>query len=102
MAIGRVNMLGYTPKEIREPNKTTAIDDTSFRLSLNAATDLLKATQEAENVSTNLTYDFITGQSENIHDLMIAQEKSSTMLSFTMKVQNKIMTAYNEIIKIPV
>ncbi|ONI46659.1 hypothetical protein AN643_01425 [Candidatus Epulonipiscioides saccharophilum] len=102
MAIGHINMLGYTSREVPKSDYVTPIDDSSFKIPFNAALDLLKATQDAENISTNMTYDFLTGQNDNIHDLMIAQEKSSTMLSFTMKVQSKIMTAYNEIIKIPV
>lgn len=94
-----INMLGFAPKE---EVKQKIVDDNAFKVSFDAALKLLNSTQEAENISTNLTYDFITGKNDNIHDLMIAQEKSGTMLSFTMKVQNKIMTAYNEIIKIPV
>ncbi|OOB77536.1 MAG: hypothetical protein ATN33_00880 [Epulopiscium sp. Nele67-Bin001] len=78
------------------------IDDGAFKIALDAATDLLQETNQAELVTTQLTYDFMTGQNEDIHSLMIAQEKSSILLNFTMQVRNKIMSAYDEIMQIPV
>ncbi len=78
------------------------VDDSAFKISFDAAMDLLTATQNAEEYATQLTYDFMTGKNDNIHELMIAQEKSSILLNFTMQVRNNLMDAYDEIMRISV
>ena len=39
---------------------------------------------------------------DNIHQVMIASEKASIALQFTMQVRNKIMDAYQEIMRMPI
>ena len=82
--------------------KTTQSNDTLFTNSLEAAKKLLEATNEAEAMTTQLTYDFMTGANDNIHSLLIAQEKASILLQFTMQVRNKVLEAYQEIMRISV
>lgn len=76
--------------------------DKSFTDSLEAAKKLLEVTDEAEKIATMYTYDFMTGKNDNVHSLMIAQEKSSILLQFTMQVRNQLMDAYKEIMRLPV
>ncbi|MGL5674990.1 MAG: flagellar hook-basal body complex protein FliE [Cellulosilyticaceae bacterium] len=76
--------------------------DSLFVNALNAAKELVYTTNEAEGVSSQLTYDFITGKNESIHGLMIAQEKASVLLQFTMQVRNQTLDAYREIMRMPV
>lgn len=42
------------------------------------------------------------GQTDNIHQVMIASEKASIALQFTMQVRNKVMDAYQEIMRMPI
>ncbi|OOB80491.1 MAG: flagellar hook-basal body complex protein FliE [Epulopiscium sp. Nuni2H_MBin003] len=100
--IDNINLLGYIPKDALNTITNNPVDDSVFEMSLDAAINLLNTTQTAENLTTALTYDFMTGKDDNIHNLMIASQKSSTLLSFTMQVRNQLMTAYNDIIKLPV
>ena len=83
-------------------NEVKGTSDSAFTGALNAAKELLEATNQAEEVTTQLTYDFMTGKSENVHNIMIAQEKSSILLQFTMQVRNNVLQAYQEIMRIPV
>ncbi len=92
-------MFGRTEKNA---TSTTGANDSIFGVALQTAQDLLKSTSEAEAVTTQLTYDFMTGKNEDVHSLLIAQEQGSILLQFTMQVRNKVMDAYNEIIRIPV
>lgn len=80
----------------------TITDDSIFKGALESAQKLLEtvATKEAE--TTQLSYDFMTGKNDNIHDLLIAQEKSSILLQFTMQVRNQVVQAYQEIMRISV
>ncbi|MGL4363395.1 MAG: flagellar hook-basal body complex protein FliE [Cellulosilyticaceae bacterium] len=75
------------------------MDDTMFTSALDAAKGLLQKTNEAETVSSKLTYDFLTGENENIAGLMIAQEQASILLKFTMQIRNQVIDAYKEIMR---
>lgn len=83
-------------------NRKEMTSDQSFVDSLEVAKKLLHTTNEAEQVATQYTYDFITGKNDNVHSLMIAQEKSSILLQFTMQVRNQLVEAYKEIMRIPI
>lgn len=103
-----INMISNNIQPIKnniQPIKNEIVypmDDSSFKLSLDAAKELLNSTVDAEKETEKLTFEFMTGQNDNVHELMIAQEKSSILLQFTMQVRNGVMTAYQEIMKIPV
>lgn len=77
-------------------------DDSIFQGALESAQQLLETTVKAENETSQLSYDFMTGKNDNIHNLMIAQEKSSILLQFTMQVRNQVMQAYQEIMRMSV
>ncbi len=85
-----------------QTNNLAKTSDVSFENALQAAKQLLEQTNEAEQITNELTYDFITGKNDNIHNLMIAQEKSGILLQFTMQVRNQLMDAYREIMRISV
>ncbi len=43
-----------------------------------------------------------TGQNKDIHQTMIAMEKASVSFSLMMQVRNKIISAYEEVMRMPV
>lgn len=49
--------------------------------------------------SSQLTDDFISGKSDNIHSVIIAGSKADLALQMTLQVRNKVMDAYNEIMR---
>lgn len=83
-------------------NEMSRMNDDVFTGVFNAAKELVKVTNEADKEVAALTYDFMTGKNENIHGLMVAQEKSSILLQFTMQVRNNVLEAYREIMRLPV
>ncbi len=42
----------------------------------------------------------ILGETDNIHDVMIASQKAELSLSFAVEIRNKILAAYKEIMRI--
>lgn len=42
----------------------------------------------------------ILGETDNIHDVMIASQKAELSLTFAVEVRNKILDAYKEIMRI--
>jgi flagellar hook-basal body complex protein FliE len=42
----------------------------------------------------------LLGETDNIHDVMIASQKAEVSLSFAVEVRNKVLEAYKEIMRI--
>lgn len=59
-------------------------------------------TNKAQLHAADMTDKLVTGQAENIHDVMIAAEKAKISMEFTMEVRNKIMSAYKEIMRMQI
>ena len=74
----------------------------SFTYALDAAKNLLQSNIEAEKTVSQKTVDFMTGKNDNVVDLMVAQQKSSILLQYTLQVRNGVMNAYKEIMNLSV
>ncbi|NBX92160.1 MAG: flagellar hook-basal body complex protein FliE [Proteobacteria bacterium] len=46
--------------------------------------------------------DLATGKSENLHDAMITMEKAETAFKLLMQVRNKVIDAYQEVMRMQV
>ncbi len=55
-----------------------------------------------QNEAEKLNQAFAIGKTDNIHQVMIASEKAEMALQFTLQIRNKIMDAYQEIMRMPV
>lgn len=52
--------------------------------------------------SEKLADQFPAGRTDNIHEVLIAAEKASIALQFTTQIRNKILDAYNEIMRMQI
>jgi flagellar hook-basal body complex protein FliE len=64
--------------------------------------DALNNVNTLEQESAKMTEDFIAGRTDNIHSVMIAGEKATVALQFVMEVRNKVLDAYQEIMRMQV
>lgn len=68
--------------------------------------DILKDTLSAEestNRNSNVdTLNLLTGQTDNLSDVVISAQKSELALSLTVQLRNKAMDAYKEIMNMQV
>lgn len=68
--------------------------------------DTLKKFVEDVNSLQNKASDSIeklgTGEITNVHQVMIAVEKAGTAMEFMLEIRNKIVEAYQEIMRMPV
>ena len=62
----------------------------------------INKTNELQLNSDQLTEDFALGKTDNIHQVMIAGEKAETSMKLTLAVQNKVIDAYKEIMRLQV
>lgn len=59
--------------------------------------DVLKEVNSTQQNAADMQKAFMTGQSVEYHDLMIAMEKASTALQLTLQVRNQLLSGYQEI-----
>ncbi len=90
----KIDGIGGTvgPSGISEPGKSFA--DT-LKEAVASVNDLSKASDKAAQ-------DLATGRTDNIAEVMMAAEKSDVALKVMVQVRNKIIDAYNEIMKMQV
>lgn len=64
--------------------------------------DAMKEVNTKQIVSDEMTNKLIQGGNVELHDVMIAAQKASIALNATMEIRNKVVEAYQEIIRMPV
>jgi len=66
-------------------------------------TDILKSgIAEVDNLNKeadSLALKFITGESDNIHEVLIASEKATVALQLATSIRTKVLEAYQEIMR---
>ena len=55
--------------------------------------------QAAQNESEKMTSQLVTGEVQDIHEVMIASQKASISLQLTVQVRNKVVEAYQEVMR---
>ncbi len=73
-----------------------------FETILNSAIDNINNTNSLLSDAENEEVKFAMGQTENAHDLMIALNKASTALQYTVAVRDKFLDAYKEIMNMQI
>jgi flagellar hook-basal body complex protein FliE len=81
---------------INQPAETPEI---SFGQYLNS--ELMKVS-DLENQADSLKNDLAMGKTDNIPQVLIANEKANISLQYTMQIRNKILDAYSEIMRMQI
>lgn len=80
-------------------NSGSSTEGVSFGEFLNSAIQQVNSLQlESEQLNEALAM----GLTDNIHQVMIASEKAEMAMQLTLQVRNKIMDAYQEIMRMPI
>ena len=62
----------------------------------------LSKVNEMQLLSHQSSIKFATGESDNLHELMITLEEAKIALSLAVEVRNKILDAYQEILRMQI
>lgn len=62
----------------------------------------LQEVNAAQQQSEKLTNQLVSGEVKDIHDVMIASQKASLSLQLTTQVRNKVVEAYQELMRMQV
>jgi flagellar hook-basal body complex protein FliE len=81
-----------------KPQATTEAkaDSATFK---NMLTDALNNVNQLQLDSQAKTEQLVNGEINNLHDVMITAQKASVGLNLAVEVQNKVITAYNEMMR---
>lgn len=97
MQVNSINTLIGSQTGVAKGNSVG--DNSLFKDLLNRAVNTLN---ESENLSVRENYNLLINNDINLHEVMIAAEKADIALQFTLQVRNKIMDAYNEIMRMQI
>ena len=85
--------------QIQTPGSATPTDGKSFADTLKEAVGSVNQLQQS---SDKAAQDLATGRTDNVADVMIATEKADIALKLMVQVRNKIIDAYQEVMKMQV
>lgn len=77
-------------------------DDNGFGAILDSAINMVDETNAAQVNAQNEEIKFALGESNNTHDLMIAEQKAAIALQFTVSVRDRFLQGYNTIMNMQI
>ena len=69
---------------------------------LNSAMNLVKQTEAYSNAAEVEEVKYAMGQSDSLHDLMVAHQKANVSLQYTVAVKNTAVEAYRSIMNMQI
>ncbi|KHF39783.1 flagellar hook-basal body complex protein FliE [Halalkalibacter okhensis] len=85
--------------DVMKTKHSPATAQASFKDALSQA---IKDVNELQNESAKKTELLAKGEIDNLHDVMITGQKASISLQATVEVRNKVVEAYQEIMRMQV
>ena len=64
-------------------------------------TGMLKNVNDVQVEKNTMVEAFASGKQENVHELMISLQKAGLAMSMTSAVRNKVIQAYQELMRMP-
>lgn len=93
----KIRLQPTLPLQYKNPNYIeTKSTNTDFKTLLANA---LHKVDAAQKESMLMTQKLIAGEVEDLHQVMIAAQKASITLDLTIQVRNKVVEAYQEIMR---
>lgn len=92
---------GAFPTEVSKSRKQTLVSEGThnFKDTLQGLVkDVDKMQKNAEETSRRL----LTGEIEDVHQVMVAMEEAQTSFQLMMEIRNKIVEAYKEVLRMQV
>ncbi len=97
-SISSINSVNSIESILSLDEENTTKDNTDFASVLqNALSNTLNDTQTLIDSAEEAEIEFALGNSDNTHDLQIAQQKANIAVSYTVAVRDKLLDAYKEI-----
>lgn len=98
----RIENIPNIQNDLRLQNTNKLEADNSFEKFFDEAMNLISATNKLQLDAESMQLDFITGKSDDIISLTMANSRASSAVQFTSQITNKILNAYQEIMRIAI
>lgn len=82
--------------------QVTTDNGSAFDSLLSSAINMYKETDDYQNAAKESEINFALGYSTSTHDLAVAQQKANISLQYTVKVTNKVLEAYKELMNLQI
>lgn len=104
MALSSIHGILNNDAMINNMNTASVTTDnrTAFESMLSSAINMYKETDEYQNAAEESEINFALGYSTSTHDLAVAQQKANISLQYTVKVTNKVLEAYKELMNLQI
>lgn len=89
-------------QQVAGMTSTTVGNDEGFAGILNVAMENIKTTNAYISEKENQELKFALGETDNTHDLLIAQQKASTALQYTVALRDKFLESYKELMNMQI
>lgn len=87
-------------------NQTQAVDSESrgaaFSMIFDATIRMLENTSQLEHEATTAQMDYISGRSDDMLSVMLAEQRAQTAVSFTTQITSRVMDAYRQIMNMQI
>ena len=95
------SLQGFVQKEtaIRRAAQIPPKAERVERSFANTFEDSLKKVNDLQTEKTSAVESFASGETQNVHELMISLQKAGLAMSLTSAVRNKVLEAYRELSK---
>lgn len=80
----------------------TEDEGNDFSSILDSMLNAVDETNTLQNQAEAAAIEFALGESDNTHDLLIAQTKANTALQYTVAVRDKLIEAYQQIMQMQI
>jgi flagellar hook-basal body complex protein FliE len=84
------------------PSKVNTDNSAAFDNLLNSAIAMYKDADSYQKAAEESEINFALGYSTSVHDLAIAQQKANISLQYTVRVTNKALEAYKELMNMQI
>ncbi|GEL04144.1 MULTISPECIES: flagellar hook-basal body complex protein FliE [Rummeliibacillus] len=101
MAISQVSI----SQPVQPAMSQTAIEKTSTNEKENFGAvlkDAISAVNNSQVASDNMTNRLVNGENVELHDVMITAQKANITLNTALQIRNKVVEAYQEIMRMTV
>lgn len=104
MALSGVDGVGLEKTLIDNLNlsKVETDNSTAFDNLFNSAISMYNEANELQNAAEQSEINFSLGYATSVHDLAVAQQKANIALQYTVKVTNKALEAYKELMNMQI
>jgi len=97
--LSQIRTFSQTLKTPTPPSMDTATSGVDFK---NLMKTTLDSVNDAQKTSAKLKMDFELGRTNNLAEVMIASQKADLSFRAVSEVRNKLVTAYQDIMNMPV